>query len=196
MKQDNGRRLGFAKLVVLAAALAVPLSSLAGVTWAVAETAIVPEKNPPGDIPDSQVFVGYAGNGVALQVPEGWARSDIAGGAVFADKLDGVSVVVAAGEAPTLASVKGGYVAQMKVAGRAVEVSAVTAVDLPGGKAILIVYGANSEPNAVTNKQVRQEANRYLFFQAGKVAVLDLYAPAGADNVDQWTLMSRSFQWK
>ena len=44
MKQDNGRRLGFAKLVVLAAALAVPLTGLAGVSWAVAETAIAPEK--------------------------------------------------------------------------------------------------------------------------------------------------------
>ena len=84
----------------------------------------------------------------------------------------------------------------MITAGRAVEVTAITAVDLPGGPAIRIDYSANSEPNAVTNKPVRLEANRYLFFKGGKIAALDLYAPFGADNVDQWNLMSQSFQWK
>ena len=40
------------------------------------ETPVAPEKNPPGDIPDTQVFVEYrsAGGGYQLEVPEGWAR--------------------------------------------------------------------------------------------------------------------------
>ena len=51
--------------------------------------------SPPGDIPDNQVFVDYrpAGAGFAVKVPEGWARSAQAGGAVmFTDKLNSVAV--------------------------------------------------------------------------------------------------------
>jgi hypothetical protein len=41
------------------------------------EKALAPEKNPPGDIPDSQVFVVYRlPQGLSLKVPEGWARKD------------------------------------------------------------------------------------------------------------------------
>jgi hypothetical protein len=63
------------------------------------------------------------------------------------------------------------------------------------GPVILITYTANSDANAVTGKQVRLENNRYLFFSNGKVATLTLSAPLGADNVDQWARMSRSFRW-
>jgi hypothetical protein len=80
--------------------------------------------------------------------------------------------------------------------GRAVRVTAVKHVKLPAGEAIRIVYTSNSEPNAVTNKQVRLENERYLFFKDGKLVTLELYAPKGADNVDQWQLMSNSFRWK
>ncbi|MDB5556507.1 MAG: putative lipoprotein, partial [Rhizobium sp.] len=75
------------------------------------------------------------------------------------------------------------------------KVSAVKAVKLPSGSAIRIVYTSNSEPNAVTTKQVRLENERYLYFKDGKLVSLELYAPKGADNVDQWQLMSRSFKW-
>ena len=37
---------------------------------------------------------------------------------------------------------------------------------------------------------------RSLFWKDGKLATLRLYAPYGADNVDQWRLMSRSFRWR
>src|SRR5689334_2010130 len=39
------------------------------------------EFNPPGDIPDNQVFVDYRvpGSGVHIKVPEGWARSSASG---------------------------------------------------------------------------------------------------------------------
>ena len=36
-----------------------------------AEQAVAPERNPPGDISDSQVFISYAGPGFSMQVPEG-----------------------------------------------------------------------------------------------------------------------------
>ena len=155
------------------------------------------EKNPPGDIPDSQVFIDYSSpQGFTLKVPEGWARSDLADGASFVDKLDGVVVLVSkADSAPTVESVKSTYVQEFEKAERAVKIASVKQVKLPAGAAIRIVYTSNSEPNQVTNKQVRLENERYLYFKNGKLATLELYAPRGADNADQWQLMSRSFRW-
>src|SRR5690348_11449932 len=64
------------------------------------------EKNPPGDIPDSQVFVEYRSPlGFRLKVPEGWARTDRSDGARFVDKYDSVDISVAGARAvPTAAS--------------------------------------------------------------------------------------------
>lgn len=165
-------------------------------TVAQAETAIAPEKNPPGDIPDSQVFIVYSADSYALKVPEGWARTVTGPNVSFASKLDGVSVTLTpAATAPTMDWVKAQYVPDLIKAGRAVKVTAVSAETLPGGPAIRIDYTSNSEPNAVTMKQIRLENARYLFFKSSTLTALDLYAPAGADNVDQWQLMSRSFAW-
>ena len=47
----------------------------------------------------------------------------------------------------------------------------------------------------MTNKQVRLENNRYLFFHTGQLATLTLSAPVGADNVDQWARIAGSFKW-
>lgn len=190
-------------LQILISALALAIALLSGplpgfLTPARAEVAVAPEKNPPGDIPDSQVFVDYVSAGqFALKVPEGWARSDAPGKVSFVDKLDGVSVaLVAAAQAPMQDQVTATYVPAMKSAGRAIEITEIKAVTLPAGPAVLIAYTENSEPNPVTSKQVRLEANRYLLFRNGTLAALDLYAPLGADNVDQWQLMSKSFQWQ
>lgn len=169
-----------------------------GAQAAAAEKAVPAEKNPPGDIPDSQVFIDYASSqGFTMKVPEGWARSDRADGASFIDKLDGVVVSASkAATAPTVESVKAMSVPELEKAERAVKVTAVKEVKLPAGSAIRIVYSSNSEPNAVTNKQIRLENERYLYFKDGKLVTLELYAPKGADNVDQWQLMSNSFKWK
>ena len=161
-----------------------------------AETAIAPEKSPPGDIPDSQVFVIYSADSYTLKVPEGWARTVTGPNVSFASKLDGVSVTLTpAPIVPTLDWVKATYVPDLIKAGRAVKVTGVSAETLAGGPAIRIDYTSNSEPNPVTTKQIRLENSRHLFFKSDILAALDLYAPAGADNVDQWQLMSRSFAW-
>jgi len=163
-----------------------------------AEVAAAPEKNPPGDIPDSQVFINYTStSGYAFKVPEGWARTETSTSVSFIDKLDGIVVTTAqAATAPTLDSVKASYIPELEKTGRAIKIKQVTAVDLPAGKAISIAYSSNSDPNPVTNKQVRLENTRYLYFKDGRLVALDLYAPYGADNVDQWNLISQSFQWK
>ncbi len=189
-------RQAFPKATLLALGLCAVVPQPFIATVAQAETAITPEKNPPGDIPDSQVFVVYSGDSYALKVPEGWARTVTRPNVGFMSKLDGVSVsLTPAATAPTLDWVKAQYVPDLIKAGRAVEVKGVSAETLAGGPAIRIDYTSNSEPNAVTMKQIRLENARYLFFKSGAMAALNLYAPAGADNVDQWQLMSRSFAW-
>ena len=183
-----------AVLVALCAAGAVlPLASAQA-----QEAPIAKEKNPPGDIPDDQVFVAYASPlGFSVKVPEGWGRTDAPDGVTFADKYGMVVVAVKPATSPlTLASVRANEVAALEKTGHAVKISAVSEVKLPAGPAIRIVYASNSDPNAVTGKQIRLENERFLIAHGDKVAALTFAAPAGADNADQWTLMSQSFGWK
>ncbi|HAL36677.1 MAG TPA: hypothetical protein DCP03_00535 [Polaromonas sp.] len=183
--------------VVLAISALLVGMQLVSTTAMAAERAVAQEKNPPGDIPDSQVFVTYISPlGFSLKVPEGWARTNQRDGARFADKYNAVDVAVSsASGAPTTASVTNHEAALLVTVGRAVKIETIKSVKLRSGPAILIVFSSNSEPNAVTNKQLRLENNRYLIYRGGTIATLNLSAPIGADNVDQWKLISNSFQW-
>jgi hypothetical protein len=161
------------------------------------EKAVAPEKNPPGDIPDTQVFISYhSKSGFSLKVPEGWARTETADGASFVDKLDGVVITeTAESKVPTVSSLKSGYVPYLEKQSRAFKIGKIEPVKLPVGPAFRITFTSNSEPNPVSNKQVRLENAIYIYHAGGKTVSLQLYAPYGADNVDQWNLMSRSFKW-
>lgn len=163
-----------------------------------AEAPIAAEKNPPGDIPDNQAFTVYRSPlGFHIKVPEGWARREAPGHVTFSDKYNGLQVTIEAqATEPTLASLRAGPIAALAKSGRAVRITAVKPVDLPAGKAVLVTFGSNSEPNAVTNKAIRLDnARYYVWNRAGKLATITLSSPSGADNADQWHLMSRSFGW-
>jgi hypothetical protein len=152
------------------------------------------KKNPPGDIPDDQVFVPYTSSagGYGLKVPEGWARSERGTDASFIDKFDGIAVMVAAaGAAPTVSDV----VARLGKTEKALKVNGTKEIRLPAGSALLIKYESESETNPVTNKRVRLEKEAYVFYKNGRMAMLTLWAPRGADNEDQWKLISESFRW-
>ena len=129
-------------------------------------------------------------------MPEGWARTENGTGVTFVDKFDGVKVsVTSATSAPTAATARTNDVKQIESQGHAVKIDSVTDVTLPSGRAVRIRYTSNSEANAVTNKRVRLENETYLYYRNGKIAAITLYAPKGADNVDQWVRTSRSFRW-
>lgn len=163
------------------------------------ETAVAPETNPPGDIPDTQQFVKYtsAAGGYELDVPEGWARTENGSDVSFVNKIDGVRVAVtSAASAPTAATARATEAKQITAQGHAVAITSVADANLPAGKAVVIKYTSNSEPNAVTNRQIRLENEAYLYYKNGKLATLTLWAPKGADNVDQWNRMSKSFRWR
>jgi hypothetical protein len=164
------------------------------------ENAVAPEVNPPGDIPDSQAFISYTNSAgkYQLDVPEGWARTENRSSVSFVNKFDGVKVDV--GVTPVdkknAATVRNDEAKALQAQGHAVTINAVSDVKLPAGDAVVIKYTSNSDPNAVTNKKVRLENETYLFFRKGQEAMLTLWAPQGADNVDQWQRMSKSFRWK
>lgn len=163
------------------------------------ESPLAPEINPPGDIPDTQTFIVYESKsgGYLLEVPEGWARTEHGADVTFTGKLDGVSVSVApAASAPTAASARAGRARSIQMSGRAVQIEEIQESTLPNNPVVMIRYTSNSEPNPVTLKQVRQENETYLFFKGGREAALTLWAPLGADNVDQWQRMARSFSWR
>jgi hypothetical protein len=156
------------------------------------------EKSPLGDIPDTQAFVKYVSTqgGYSLEVPEGWARAVHEPDVSFIEKFNGVKLtVVNSDQIPTTATIKDNQAAELQKNGRAVKILEIKEVTLAGGKAILVKFESNSEPNDVTNKQVRQDNENYYYYKAGKLAVLTLWAPLGADNVDQWIKMSDSFRW-
>ena len=183
--------------ILLAAAAATSAMAPQVALPARAEKAVAPESNPPGDIPDTQVFIMYQSPaGYSLKVPEGWARSQQGGDVRFVDKLDAVAVTLS--QAPSKLDVdwlKGVYLPDLEKRGRAVKIERIGQVTLPAGRAFRIAFADNSEPNSVTGKQVRLEHNLYLFLHDGNLVALDLSAPYGADNVDQWHLISRSFAW-
>jgi hypothetical protein len=180
----------FTRRKVCALLFAVPTTIS---SFAAAETPVKSERNPPGDIPDDQVFITYSSPlGFSLKVPEGWARTDRVDGVLFADKYGRIEATVSSGELPTP---KAGAEA-IRAAFRAAEVKKAESAERTAGPVVYLAFDCNSEPNAVTNKQIRLENDRYLFARDGKVATLTFSAPKGADNSDQWLLMSKSFQWR
>lgn len=184
--------------LLLSSFVMASVTVLVATTAAYAETAVTPEVSPPGDIPDSQVFITFASpDGFSIKIPEGWARKDASHETVFADKYNRVALDTRdMPQALDMAYAKATLVPEIETQGRAVKVTGVKEVALKSGKAIWVAYDANSEPNDVTGKQIRQENERFYYAKAGKLVALSLTAPKGADNVDQWKLISSSFRWK
>lgn len=162
------------------------------------EKAVAPETHPPGDIPDDQQFIVYtAPQAASLKVPEGWARRDTPDGATFSDRYGRIELAIRPfGGSLTPAAVRADQVSRLEKTRRAVKIVGVEATKLPAGAAVRIVYTENSDPNPVTHKQIRLESERILVAHGDRLAELTFSAPQGADNVDQWRLMSRSFTWK
>lgn len=163
------------------------------------EKPVAPEKNPPGDIPDNQAFVKYASSqgGYELEVPEGWARKENGKNVTFTDKLDGFSVHISGiTQKPSPDRIKNNQAMQLKKEGRAVVIRSIKNTKSANGPAVRMVYESNSEPNPVTDKQVRLENEVYFFYKDGELADLRLWAPLGSDNVDQWKRISDSFRWR
>ena len=155
------------------------------------------ETPPPGDIPDSTVYIPYrapAGQ-YQVKVPEGWARTVTGGGISFTDKLNTISVTVVSAKAPTTASARTIEVAKIQGAVRHFTLAGIGTVQRPAGSVVLIRYSADSQPDPVTGKVYPDAVERYEFSRNGLEAIVTVSGPKGADNVDPWRTVTSSFRW-
>ena len=155
------------------------------------------ETPPPGDIPDSTVYIPYqapAGQ-YQVKVPEGWARTVTGSGVSFTDKLNTISVTVVSAKAPTLASARAMEVPKIQRAVRHFTLAGISTVKRPAGSIVLIRYSADSQPDPVTGKVYPDAVERYEFSRNGLEAIVTVSGPKGADNVDPWRTVTTSFQW-
>lgn len=180
---------------MIAASLFLPVTGSAFAAGQ--ESPVAPEVSPPGDIPDNQAFIRFKSpEGFSLKVPEGWAQKDNGAETVFNDKYNHIAISVTNFQsALDVAFAKSDLGPAIEKSGRAVAITKISEVKLKGGTAIKIAFDSNSEPNSVTNKQLREENERFYFAKDGKLVALQLSTPKGADNVDQWKLISSSFRW-
>lgn len=157
-----------------------------------------------GDIPDNQVFLVYRSPaGYSMKYPEGWAVSRSGGTTVIRDKNNLIRIAVAAGVAPTSATVR----AEMtKLHAATPSLRAGSPIVHPTctymgqtyrvpRAAVRVDYSTLSQPDPVTGTRATLLFNRYYLPHAGKVAVLDLGTPQGVDNVDSFCLIAESFRW-
>jgi hypothetical protein len=159
--------------------------------------AVPVESNPPGDIPDNLAFVAYsnAAGHYAFTHPEGWAQTGAGTRVRFTDKLNGVEAdSTAATATPTVSSAKTTEVPKLQQSVPAFALRSVTAVRLPGGSGVRIIFRRNSDPDPVTGRVYRDEVEEYLVYSAGHLVRMDLFGPVGADNVDAYRTMSKSLR--
>jgi hypothetical protein len=157
-----------------------------------------PETNPAGDIPDNQAFVLYRppGGGYAVKVPEGWSRVAAGGAVTFTDKLNSVRMEsMPATTKPTAASVRQTELPRLARSVSGFQARGVDTARRSAGDAVRIRYLADSKPDDVTGKVVRDAVERYEFFHGGRLVVLTLSGPKGADNVDPWRIVTDSLRW-
>ena len=163
------------------------------------EAPLAVESNPPGDIPDSQVYVAYtsASGHFTIKVPEGWTRATAASAVTFSDKLNTIALNwMSASSAPTVQSVRSNDVPRLQRSERAFQFVSIKSVSLPAGPAVLLSFRENSAPNDVTGKQYRDEVLWYALYHGGTEVIVKLVSPVGADNVDPWNIVTKSVRWK
>jgi hypothetical protein len=156
------------------------------------------ENSPLGDIPDNQVYVPYspADGSFSVSVPEGWARTDLADGASFTDKLNTVTAQELTGQPePNQDTVLGGVLTGRTTTGNNVKLGPVETRALPTGNVVHATYTADSPPDPVTGKVSRDDVELYVYWRNGTEVLLTLSGPQGADDVDAWRMVSSSFAW-
>lgn len=148
-----------------------------------------------GHVPDNVVWIHYSGPVFSIQYPEGWVRNVSPSGATatFSDKDSHISLQIVPGSAqtPTTQSVTS------EIAG--ISGATVTAqarqVALPAGAAIKVSYEVLGPADSVTGKQPRLVIDRYEMANSGRIALLELAAQVGIDNVDAYLAIAKSFKW-
>lgn len=192
-------RRGIVVAAVSAVALGAGLAACSGSSGSSSSQGSAPvDVSPPGDIPDSQAFVSFtpSGGGYSIDVPEGWARTDLGAGASFTERLNSILIATSpAATAPTTASVRADDIPKVQASTDGSGLKTISTVKRPAGDAVLVKYRARSAPDTVTGKRITQDVERYELWHNGTLATITLTSPKGADNVDPWRTVTTSFRW-
>jgi hypothetical protein len=203
---SHARRPALARLLVLAGTLTVAAAGCGGSSSRPASagsqtktvTPTRPEVSPSGDIPDSQAYVAYSpsGAGYSVKIPEGWSRTSSGGAVSFTDKLNRIQMEQqAAAAAPTPAQTRRSVIPGLAHTVAGFKLGTISSVSRSAGNAVRITYLARSAADPVTGKSHVDAVERYTFFHRGKIVVLTLSAPQGADNVDPWKTVTNSLRY-
>jgi hypothetical protein len=178
-------------------AIAAILARIASPRANAGEDGIEPEISLLADIPDDQVFVTFVSPaGFAVKVPDGWARHDGGRETAFSDRYNRIALSVEPASQPfDFAYATSTLAPEIETMGKSVHITEIAEIKLRPGRTVKIAYDANSEPNEITNKRVRQEHERFYFVKDDRLVTLSLTTPKGANNADQWKLISSSFMW-
>ncbi|MEV8514597.1 hypothetical protein [Dactylosporangium sp. NPDC051484] len=176
---------------ILAVAGVAALVGLAGCGGTSADT------GGTGGIPGDKGFVEYrpAGQQYAIEVPEGWTRTETADTATFTDKLNTITVTLGSSlAAPTTAD---GTAALAALAGATPGFAAgsVSTVPRRGGTALLVTYRADAPADPVTGKIVNDDVERYEFWHDRRLLIVTLAGPYGSDNLAPWRTVTDSVRW-
>jgi hypothetical protein len=180
-----------------APAVPSPAASSAPTAGTGSEKPVAVESNPPGDIPDNVQYVAYANPSghYTITHPEGWAQQEQGASAAFSDKLNGLTVGPgAATSAPTVQTARSRDVPALERSQPAFQLRTVSAVAVPAGTGVRIVYRRNSAADPVTGRKYRDEVERYELVRGGHEVAVELFGPVGSDNVDPYRIMIRSLR--
>jgi hypothetical protein len=156
------------------------------------------EVNASGDIPGNQAFVLYSPPGAtfAVSVPEGWSRLVQDGGVSFTDKLNSIRIADnPQAHAPTVESVRLQELPALQISVPGYQPGTLNTVTRAAGSAVLITYGALSEPDPVTGRSRPDDVQRYEFWHSDILVTLTLTGPKGADNAGPWRKVTDSLRW-
>jgi hypothetical protein len=173
-------------------------SSSPTVSAAIGTSPNASEANPAGDIPDNQTFVKYTSRdgAYALEVPEGWARTDTASVTLFSDHFNSIQIVSRRSPGPpTVANVRAVAVPRLRRSVAGFSNGTVASVIRAAGNCVLVSYRAESAADPVTGKRIGLDVERYAFWHKDVEVTLTLSAPAGSDNVDPWKKVTNSLAW-
>ena len=97
---------------------------------------------------------------------------------------------------PNQDTVLGGELTDRVTNGNNVQLGPVETLTLPAGSVVHGTYTADSTPDPVTGKVTKDDVELYVYWRDGTEVLLTLSGPHGADDVDAWRTVSRSFTWQ